>query len=94
MGFFTWLLIFFLSFWLITRFFGKYIMKFLLTSILKQVAKSAERQSQAFQQNYESQAFRESVHVDDHMKVSKPKHEQKKQVDPDDFVEDVEFEEM
>ncbi|MEM6630422.1 MAG: hypothetical protein AAF694_12160 [Bacteroidota bacterium] len=69
-------------------------MKFLLTSILKQVAKSAEKQSRAYQQSYESQAFRENVHVDDQMKVSKPKHEQRKKVDPDDFVEDVEFEEM
>ena len=69
-------------------------MKYLLTSLLKQVAKNAEKQSRAYQQSYESQAFRESVHVDDQMKVSKPKYEQRKQVDPDDFVEDVEFEEM
>ncbi len=94
MGFFSWFLLFLLSFWIITRFFGRYIFKFLVTKLLKQVAKNAEKQAHAYQENYESQAFRESIHVDEDLKVSKPKYEEKRRVNPDEIAEDIEFEEV
>lgn len=94
MGFFSWFLLFILTFWIITRFFGRYIFKFLATQLLKQVAKNAEKQARAYQENYESQAFRENIHVDEDLKVSKPKYDEKRKVDPDDIAEDIEFEEL
>jgi len=94
MGFFGWLLIFFLSVWLIFRFFGKYIVKYFLSTILKQVAKDMERQQRAYQQSYGSDPFHDTVHVDEDLKVSKPKHDETRKITPDQIAEDVEFEEV
>ena len=94
MGFFLWLIIIFLGTSLIFRLFGRQIMTFFLKQIMKQVAKDVESQQKAYERNYSRSAYKESIHINDNIRVDKPVSEQKKRVQADEIAEDVEFEEL
>lgn len=94
MGFLFWLFVFFFGSWLIFRIFGRVIVQFLLREVLKKVSKGVENQHMDYERFYEGGAFRQNVYVDDEVKVSAPKQQEKPKVKADEIAEDIDFEDI
>ncbi len=94
MSVFTWILLFFITIWIVFRFYGKHIVRFILKAVLKRVAKDVENQARAYQQNYDQDPYHENIHINEDVKVKSPKQTEKKKVHPDEIAEDIEFEEI
>ena len=93
-SFFFWTFFVFLTLYIVFRVFGRQIIQFLLRQVFKQVAKDAENQARQYQRNYGGDPFKESIFVNDNVKVTAPKSKQKKSVSADEIAEDIEFEDV
>ncbi|MEO1449267.1 MAG: hypothetical protein AAFV07_07035 [Bacteroidota bacterium] len=77
------------------RLFGRQIVQFALKRVSRQLLKNAEKEAQAFRQNYDHGSdFKERVYVDNEMDVSAPRDFTPREITEDDIAEDVEFDEV
>lgn len=76
------------------RLFGRKILAFGMQRLMRRLMKNAEQQAQAYQQNYDQNPFRQNVYMDDEIKVTAPKHEEKRDIQVDDIAEEIEYEEI
>ena len=76
------------------RLFGRRILAFGMQRLVRKLMKNAEQQAQAYQQNYDQNPFRQNVYMDDEIKVTAPKHEEKRDIQVDDIAEEIEYEEI
>ncbi len=89
-----WIFTFFFTVYVAFRLFGRQIVRFLLKQILKKVAKDTQNKAEAFHRNYGRNPYEEHVYVNDGIEISKPKHNPNNNVDIDEIVEDIEFEDV
>lgn len=94
MSFLLWTLGIFLALNVIFRLFGRQILAFGLQRVMRKLMKNAEQQAQSYQRNYNEGNMRENVYVNNEIKVSAPKYEDKKDVRVDEIAEEIEYEEI
>ena len=94
MSFLLWTLGIFFAIHLTIRLFGKRILTFGMQRIMKKLMKDAEKQAQAYQRNYDQGNFRQNVYVDNEVKVSAPKYDDKKDIRVEEIAEEIEYEEI
>lgn len=94
MNFFFWLLVFFASSYLVSRLFGRQIVQFLLRKLSNRLLKNMQQSAKDFERNYEQGDMRKNVYVNDEIKVTAPRANNKPSVSADEIAEDVEFEEV
>jgi len=94
MSFLLWTLGIILAINLTIRLFGKRILTFGMQRIMKRLMKDAEKQAQAYQRNYDQGNFRQNVYVDNEVKVSAPKYDDKKDIRVEEIAEEIEYEEI
>ncbi|MEL6252888.1 MAG: hypothetical protein AAFR87_12820 [Bacteroidota bacterium] len=94
MSFLLWTLGIILAINLTIRLFGKRILTFGMKRVMKKLMKDAEKQAQAYQKNYGKGDFRQNVYVDNEVKVSAPKYDDKKDIRVEEIAEEIEYEEI
>ena len=94
MSFLLWTLGIFLALNVVFRLFGRQILAFGLQRVMRKLMKNAEQQAQSYQQNYSDGTMRDNVYVNNDIKVSAPKYEDKKDVRVDEIAEEIEYEEI
>ena len=94
MSFLLWTLGIILAINLTIRLFGKRILTFGMKRVMRKLMKDAEKQAQAYQRNYDEGNFRQNVYVDNEVKVSAPKYDDKKDIRVEEIAEEIEYEEI
>ncbi|MDW3649438.1 MAG: hypothetical protein R8P61_20380 [Bacteroidia bacterium] len=94
MSFLLWTLGIILAINLTIRLFGKRILTFGMKRVMRKLMKDAEKQAQAYQKNYDQGDFRQNVYVDNEVKVSAPKYDDKKDIRVEEIAEEIEYEEI
>ncbi len=94
MSFLLWTLGIILALNVTFRLFGRRILTFGLQRVMRKMVKNAEQQAQSYQKNYTDGTMRDNVYVNNDIKVSAPKYEDKKDVRVDEIAEEIEYEEI
>ncbi|MEL6675088.1 MAG: hypothetical protein AAFR61_22965 [Bacteroidota bacterium] len=94
MTFLYWVFGIFFTIYVVFRLFGRQILRLSMQRLVKKLAQNMEKQAMQYERNYSNSHYQENVYVDQDIKVSAPKEEQKTHVSSDDIAEDIEFEEI
>lgn len=76
------------------RLFGRQLAQLAMRKMVKNLEKEARRQSEQYQRSYEGSQGEQNVYVDDDLKVTTQPNAAAKDVNEDEIVEDVDFEEV
>lgn len=94
MSFLTIFLLSIFTIYVIFRFFGRTILRFLVSRLMKRMVQDAEQKAKAYQQNYNNDPYHENLYTEDEVKISIPKQKSGQEVQVDEIVEDIEFEDQ